>query len=65
MTAIQRQTVVNRVSAGMGAAWVSESVTRLPRPGVVCLAVADAGLRCETRRVWREPAASLVQRFAR
>ena len=61
--AIQMQTIVNLVSAGMGVAWVPESVTRLQRPGVVYRAVADAGLRCETRLVWREPAAPVVQRF--
>ena len=61
--AIQMQTIVNLVSAGMGVAWVPESVTRLQRPGVVYRAVVDAGLRCETRLVWREPAAPVVQRF--
>lgn len=61
--AIQMQTIVNLVSAGMGVAWVPESVTRLQRPGVVYRAVADAGLRCETRLVWREPATPVVQRF--
>ena len=57
------QTIVNLVSAGMGVAWVPESVTRLQRPGVVYRAVADADLRCETSLVWREPASPVVQRF--
>ena len=61
--AIQMQTIVNLVSAGMGVAWVPESVTRLQRPGVVYRPVADAGLRCETSLIWREPAAPVVQRF--
>ena len=61
--AIQMQTIVNLVSAGMGLAWVPESVTQLQRPGVVYRPVADAGLRCETSLIWREPAAPVVQRF--
>jgi len=61
--AIQMQTIVNLVSAGMGVAWVPESVTRLQRPGVVYRPVANAGLRCETSLIWREPAAPVVQRF--
>ena len=51
------------LSAGIGVAWVPESVTRLQRPGVVHRAVPDAGLHCQTRRVWRELAAPVVVRF--
>ena len=47
----------------MGVAWVPESVMQLQRPGVVYRPVADAGLRCETSLIWREPAAPVVQRF--
>jgi len=61
--AIQMQTIVNLVSAGMGVAWVPESVTRLQRPGVVYRAVSGASLRCETSLLWREPALPVVQRF--
>jgi len=61
--AIQMQTIVNLVSAGMGVAWVPESVTRLQRPGVAYRPVPDAGLRCETSLVWREGAAPVVARF--
>lgn len=61
--AIQMQTIVNLVSAGMGVAWVPEAVTRLQRPGVAYRAVADAALRCETSLVWRAPAPPVVQRF--
>jgi DNA-binding transcriptional LysR family regulator len=61
--AIQMQTIVNLVSAGIGVAWVPESVTRLQRPGVVYRAVEDAGLACETSLVWRLPQHPVVSRF--
>ena len=61
--AIQMQTIVNLVSAGMGVAWVPATVTRLQRPGVVYRPVPDAGLHCQTSLVWREPAPPVVQRF--
>jgi DNA-binding transcriptional LysR family regulator len=61
--AIQMQTIVNLVSAGMGLAWVPESLTRLQRPGVAYRAVADAGLRCETSLIWRADAPPVVARF--
>jgi DNA-binding transcriptional LysR family regulator len=61
--AIQMQTIVNLVSAGMGVAWVPESVTRLQRPGVVYRAVTGLDLRCETSLAWREPATPVVARF--
>lgn len=61
--AIQMQTIVNLVSAGMGVAWVPASVTQLQRPGVVYRRVDDAGLRCETSLIWREPPPPVVQRF--
>ena len=61
--AIQMQTIVNLVSAGMGLAWVPEAVTRLQRPGVVYRAVADAPLRCQTSLVWRDQGPPVVQRF--
>ncbi|MEY8879440.1 MAG: LysR substrate-binding domain-containing protein, partial [Leptothrix sp. (in: b-proteobacteria)] len=62
--AIQMQTIVNLVSAGMGVAWVPESVTRLQRPGVVYRAVDRVALRCETSLIWREAQASpVVARF--
>ena len=61
--AIQMQTIVNLVSAGMGLAWVPEAVTRLQRPGVVYRPVADAGLICQTSLVWRDRAPPVVQRF--
>jgi DNA-binding transcriptional LysR family regulator len=61
--AIQMQTIVNLVSAGMGLAWVPASVTRLQRPGVVYRPVADAALQCQTSLVWRTPPPPVVQRF--
>jgi DNA-binding transcriptional LysR family regulator len=61
--AIQMQTIVNLVSAGIGLAWVPEAVTRLQRPGVVYRAVADAPLRCQTSLVGRDRGPPVVQRF--
>ena len=61
--AIQMQTIVNLVSAGMGLAWVPESVTQLRRPGVVYRALPAAAIACETSLLWREPAPPVVQRF--
>jgi DNA-binding transcriptional LysR family regulator len=61
--AIQMQTLVNLVSAGMGVAWVPESVTRLQRPGVVYRRVAGADLRAQTSLIWRPGAAPVVLRF--
>ena len=61
--AIQMQTIVNLVSAGIGIAWVPETVTRLQRPGVVYRRLAGAALKAETSLIWREPASPVVQRF--
>lgn len=61
--AIQMQTLVNLVSAGMGAAWVPESVTRLQRPGVVYRQVVNCKLRAQTSLIWTANAAPVVQRF--
>ena len=61
--AIQMQTIVNLVSAGMGVAWVPASVMQLQRPGVVYRALRGAPLRCHTSLVWREGASPVVQRF--
>jgi len=58
--AIQMQTIVNLVSAGLGVAWVPESVRQFQRPGVVYRPVcAPRGLvlpTCETSLVWRSAA---------
>ena len=53
--AIQMQTIVNLVAAGLGLAWVPRSVTRFERSGVVYREWAQAGVpRCETRLVWAQ-----------
>ena len=51
--AIQMQTIVNLVAAGLGLAWVPRSVTRFERSGVVYREWAQAGVPgCESRLVW-------------
>jgi DNA-binding transcriptional LysR family regulator len=65
--AIQMQTIVNLVSAGLGVALVPQAVTQLQRPGVVYRplprALADAAPRCETSLVWPDDALPAVLRF--
>jgi DNA-binding transcriptional LysR family regulator len=65
--AIQMQTIVNLVSAGLGLAWVPESVTTLQRPGVVYrrlpVALVSAAPRAETSLVWPADAGPVVARF--
>ncbi len=61
--AIQMQTLVSLVSAGIGVAWVPETVTHLQRPGVVYRRMAGEPLLAETSLIWREPPAPVVQRF--
>jgi DNA-binding transcriptional LysR family regulator len=66
--AIQMQTIVNLVSAGLGLAWVLHSVQQFQRPGVVyrpLLATAGQGAPlCETSLVWREGETNpALQRF--
>ena len=56
------QTIVNLVSAGMGAAWVPASVMSLQRPGVVYKPVSGTPVS-ETSLVWREDAAPAVLSF--
>ncbi|MCW5648743.1 MAG: LysR family transcriptional regulator [Ramlibacter sp.] len=54
--AIQMQTIVNLVSAGLGVAWVPGSVRQFQRPGVTYRSVAGTRARpvpaCETSLVW-------------
>jgi len=57
--AIQMQTIVNLVSAGLGVAWVPQSVTQFQRPGVAYRNVRGKGRQralavpgCETSLVW-------------
>jgi len=66
--AIQMQTIVNLVSAGLGVAWVPDSVRQFQRPGVVYRSVGGKkGCKvpvCETSLVWPEGATSAcVTRF--
>jgi DNA-binding transcriptional LysR family regulator len=60
--AIQMQTIVNLVSAGIGVAWVPDSVRQFQRPGVVYREVKAGKGRavpgCETSLVWAAGAAS-------
>ena len=65
--AIQMQTIVNLVSAGLGLALVPRSMMQMQRPGVVYRAlpaVLSAGAPlCETSLLWRADAGPSVQRF--
>ncbi len=61
--AIQMQTIVNLVAAGIGLAWVPASMQQLQRPGVVYRPLAGAALHCQTSLLWPEPAPPVVQRF--
>ena len=60
--AIQMQTIVSLVSAGMGMALVLQSVSNLMRPGVEYRALSDATPLVETGLAWRRDNASPVLR---
>ena len=60
--AIQMQTIVNLVSAGLGLAWVPQSVQQFQRPGVVYRSVQGPVPQCETSLVWAR-ASPVVDRF--
>ena len=68
--AIQMQTIVNLVSAGLGVAWVPASVQQFQRSGVVYRQVQGAGRGseriavpgCETSLVWQRSSPTL-ERF--
>ena len=65
--AIQMQTIVNLVSAGLGLAWVPDSVRQFQRPGVVYRTVAfdkrHPTPACETSLVWTTPHVATLDRF--
>ncbi len=65
--AIQMQTIVNLVSAGLGIAWVPKSMTHLQRPGVVYRPWPASILKevphGETSLVWPADAGPVVMRF--
>ena len=69
--AIQMQTIVNLVSAGLGVAWVPESVRQFQREGVAYRSVAGSRAAalpgCETSLVWgvASPALERFLAFAR
>jgi DNA-binding transcriptional LysR family regulator len=50
--AIQMQTIVNLVSAGLGIAWVPDSVRQFQRLGVVYRGLKGNAPQCETSLVW-------------
>ncbi|MFT5644374.1 MAG: DNA-binding transcriptional LysR family regulator [Janthinobacterium sp.] len=58
--AIQMQTIVSLVSAGMGIALVPQSVANLRRPGVAYLPLTQATPLVETGLAWRRDNASPV-----
>jgi DNA-binding transcriptional LysR family regulator len=58
--AIQMQTIVSLVSAGMGIALVPESVSKLQRPGVEYRQLAQATPLVETGLAWRRDNTSPV-----
>ena len=57
------QTIVNLVSAGIGVAWVPETMTDLQRSGVVYRRMGSTAPVCETSLIWRTDATPVVQRF--
>jgi DNA-binding transcriptional LysR family regulator len=65
--AIQMQTIVNLVAAGLGIAWVPDSVRRFQREGVVYRPLRSLGghavPRCETSLVWRGTPGPVLARF--
>ena len=60
--AIQMQTIVGLVSAGMGMALVPQSVSNLQRPGVDYRALSDTAPLIETGLAWRRDNLSAVLR---
>lgn len=60
--AIQMQTIVGLVSAGMGIALVPQSVSNLQRPGVVYRPLAQKNVLVETGLAWRRDNMSPVLR---
>jgi DNA-binding transcriptional LysR family regulator len=60
--AIQMQTIVGLVSAGMGIALVPQSVSNLQRPGVEYRPLADASATVDTGLAWRRDNDSPVLR---
>lgn len=65
--AVQMQTIVNLVSAGLGIAWVPQSMLQLQRSGVryrrLPASLAASAVRCETSLAWPQRHDPVVQRF--
>jgi len=65
--AIQMQTIVNLVSAGLGLAWVPDSVRQFQRPGVIYRRIAGKKAQtvpgCETSLAWPSAANPTLERF--
>lgn len=61
--AIQMQTIVNLVAAGLGMALVPRSVTRLRRAGVEYRPLPRGAPRCETSLAWPADAGPAALRF--
>jgi DNA-binding transcriptional LysR family regulator len=65
--AIQMQTIVNLVSAGLGLAWVPDSVRQFQRPGVVYRQITGRKAHqvpaCETTLVWPRATNPTLERF--
>lgn len=66
--AIQMQTIVNLVSAGLGVALVPKVIAHLRRAGVVYRRLPEnlrkAAPRCETSLIWRKEGSPVVALFA-
>ncbi|MGC4068685.1 MAG: LysR family transcriptional regulator [Polyangiaceae bacterium] len=67
--AIQMQTIVNLVSAGLGVALVPKSIAQLRRAGVVYRSLPESlrksAPRCETSLIWRKDAPPATTLFVR
>jgi DNA-binding transcriptional LysR family regulator len=61
--AIEMQTIVSLVAAGMGIAWVPQVFARFARPGVVYRHVEDMPFSIETSLIWSSFEMPIVDRF--
>ncbi|MGI4814421.1 MAG: LysR family transcriptional regulator [Janthinobacterium lividum] len=61
--AIEMQTIVSLVAAGMGIAWVPQVFARFPRPGVLYRTVEDMNVPIETSLIWLKQNMPIFDRF--
>jgi DNA-binding transcriptional LysR family regulator len=61
--AIEMQTIVTLVAAGMGIAWVPQVFARFARPGVAYRQVEDMPVAIETSLIWNSCETPIVHRF--